>query len=280
MADEGRPNQTLRAAVAALILSGALPLTACGTRSYAGISLAPDAADPVLHGLAVRASTGNRAAMYALADRLERGDGVARNLTRARLLYAEIAVAHGGSWLPPSAKYNRSAPIHAGATEDDLARAARVRLEALARPSELRLRWIVAKGIFDALDDSDEAGNAEAARACDALAGEFAPLIEPRPLPGCGFKGFRRRGSDRVYTAVTYNESEEGSVDHNNDDAMVTSRLSIWPIPNPGDCGVYNAVEFIRGREVVATILVSERQPRDKNCHSRVQARDPDISIK
>lgn len=282
MGDKRYPGRSLRAAATMLTLLWAPPLlVGCATNSYTEASSVVGAGDPELQEFAKGGRPDDRPAMYALAGRLERGDGVPQDLTRAKLLYAKVAVARGGRWLPPTARGSRNAPIHAGAVEDDLARAARARLEALAGSPELRLRWIVVKGIFDPLDDNDDAGNETAAQACRALTGEFAPLIEPKPLPGCGFKGFSRHGSDRVYAAVTYNESKEGvSTSSDSDDAMTVSRLSIWPIPNPGDCGVYNAVELLRGREIVATILVSEHLPRDKRCHSRVRVSPPGTSIR
>lgn len=63
----------------------------------------------------------------------------------------------------------------------------------------------------------------------------------------------------------------------NNGDTAPGARLSLWPKPISGECGVYNAVELIKGRETVATILVSEKQPRDKDCHTSLKVHDPNI---
>lgn len=89
------------------LAAAALVIPACaGPRSFAGIPLAPGAADPELQSLASRAKMGDKEAQLALGIRYEEGRGVPRRPSEAEILYRLAARPSGGEgyiYVPPAA---------------------------------------------------------------------------------------------------------------------------------------------------------------------------------
>jgi hypothetical protein len=99
-------KDSLRRALLALSLLAAVPaLGGCAApTSYAGISLAPGAADAELQDLAQRARAGDKQALLELGIRYEEGRGVPVNLARAERFYALAAAGMPGTthvYVPP-----------------------------------------------------------------------------------------------------------------------------------------------------------------------------------
>jgi hypothetical protein len=128
-------------AAAALAVVGA-SLGGCATPSYAGVSLAPGAADPEVQALARRAQAGDKQAQLELGMRYEEARGLPRDLERAKSLYAAAATSSTQSrlaYVPAAGPGGRpmTVPISSGAAEPGLPEAQR-RLD--------RLRGIPAAG--------------------------------------------------------------------------------------------------------------------------------------
>jgi hypothetical protein len=100
-----RPSRSRHTSFAALMLLCVSPfLTGCAANSYAGISLAPGAADPELQELARRAQAGDQHAQLELGIRYEEGLGVPVEFERADRLYRLAARDSGGTiyvYTPP-----------------------------------------------------------------------------------------------------------------------------------------------------------------------------------
>jgi hypothetical protein len=241
----------------------ALPIAACAAPSrYMGVNLvaAPQSVEQAeVQALARRAQQGDRRAAFDLADRIERGDGVSPNSVQAGLLYAKVATSGSGRWI---ARNPGLAPIVIdNPGRDDLARAAAARLDRLGS-SAPSLTWITVKGVFDQSPGDDDV---VADRACEAIMGEFAPLIEPRPRFGCIAQAYRLRGSNQVYSVIEYVDESSNLI---RDNGFTGAKLELHPAPNSGECNVYNAVRLAKGNTLVAIVLVSEKLPRDEYCHS------------
>jgi TPR repeat protein len=93
----GRARRRLAAVVALASLPG---LAACVADAYAGIPLAPGAADAELRLLAMRARAGDEAARLELGSRFENGDGVPVDPTRACQIYlGPDPIRLGEAWI-------------------------------------------------------------------------------------------------------------------------------------------------------------------------------------
>lgn len=88
-----------RACLAFGLATGALALGGCATGSYAGVPLAPGAAQADVQQLARRARSGDKQAQLELGIRYEEGRGVAADLERAKMLYQAAAGSSGGTHL-------------------------------------------------------------------------------------------------------------------------------------------------------------------------------------
>jgi hypothetical protein len=96
-----------RATTATAALTAALLLAACAASPYAGIPLAPGAADPALQDEVRRAMAGDKHAQLALGIRFEEGNGVPTDYRKAKRLYELAASDSGGTtWVysPPVSK--------------------------------------------------------------------------------------------------------------------------------------------------------------------------------
>jgi hypothetical protein len=128
--DKSRPDQSLRA-TAALVLLCAPPLLAgCAANSYAGIPFAVGAADPELQGLAMRAQAGDKQAQLELGIRFQEGRAVPVDLRRAERLYALAASDSGGTmyiYSPPVGSNGRGQviPVNSGPRQRGLSEARR-----------------------------------------------------------------------------------------------------------------------------------------------------------
>jgi hypothetical protein len=122
-----------------LVLSTPLALSACAAASsYAGIPLAPGAADEDLQQLARRARAGDKQAQLELGVRYEEGRGVPPDLKRARALYQSAASGSGGRQLvvvPGSSSGSRPTvvPISTGPRSPGISEAI-TRLKRLSDP--------------------------------------------------------------------------------------------------------------------------------------------------
>jgi TPR repeat protein len=129
-ARSGRPS-----AAGALLLASAalLGLAGCAAAAFAGISLAPGAADPALQQLARRAQSGDKQAQLELGIAYEEGRGVPVDLARAERLYRMAASDSGGTiyvYTPPVGRHGqgRVVPVSRGVGQPGLAEA-KARLE-------------------------------------------------------------------------------------------------------------------------------------------------------
>src|SRR3546814_3291135 len=87
-----------RARRIAPVLALSLLASACAApKSHYGISLAPGAAPAEVQDLARRAAAGDKHAQLDLGIRYEEGNGVPRDLKRARQLYRLAAPPSGGT---------------------------------------------------------------------------------------------------------------------------------------------------------------------------------------
>jgi hypothetical protein len=136
------PSRGARAAFAAVAaLIAFLPLPACASPSYFGISLGAGG-DPEVQALARQARDGDRKAQFELARRFELGRGFPLDLKRAERLYLMASLDRGGTryvYSPPQAGSGPGGtlPVSQGPLTPGLpeARSAwiRVRSERLAR---------------------------------------------------------------------------------------------------------------------------------------------------
>jgi hypothetical protein len=103
-----------RFASLAATLAAPLLLGGCAGNPYAGIPLAPGAADPVLQDDVRRAMAGDKHAQLAPGIRYEEGDGVPTSYRKAKALYMLAAADSGGTlWVysPPISKNDRGRVI-------------------------------------------------------------------------------------------------------------------------------------------------------------------------
>lgn len=73
-----------------------LAVCGCTSQSYAGIDLRPGAAPSELQALAVQAHAGDKQAQFELGTRFENGEGVSRDMAKAKVLYRRAASDGGG----------------------------------------------------------------------------------------------------------------------------------------------------------------------------------------
>lgn len=120
---------------AVTLLCAPLLLAGCASNGYAGISLAPGAADSELQALARQAEAGDKQAQLDLGIRFEEGRGVPQSIARAEWLYLQAAADSGGTrpvYVPASGRGARasSVPTNMGPAARGLPEA-RERLSAL-----------------------------------------------------------------------------------------------------------------------------------------------------
>jgi TPR repeat protein len=112
----------------------AIGTAGCAASSYAGIPLSPGATAPDLLDLARRARAGDKSAQLGLAVRFEEGQGIARDFSRAIVLYRRAGTDTGGLetiYLPSGRGAAVTAvPVSKGPAEPGLPEA-RARLAAL-----------------------------------------------------------------------------------------------------------------------------------------------------
>ena len=124
--------------VIAPALGLALLAAACAApTNHYGIALAPGAASPELQDLARGAAAGDKYAQLDLGIRYEEGNGVPRNLKRARRLYRLAATPSGGTqyvYTPPVRKGGKGmvTPMNMGPRVEGLEEAKR-RLRAMRK---------------------------------------------------------------------------------------------------------------------------------------------------
>lgn len=117
---EGRRGRKSDLAAVTLVSVALFAAGGCSApTSYMGISLAPGATAPELQGLARSAHAGDKQAQLQLGIAYEEGRGVARDMGRARKLYALAAADGGGTiWVyqPPLKKggSGRVVPVNLG----------------------------------------------------------------------------------------------------------------------------------------------------------------------
>ena len=103
------------APAAALALAAGAALAACaGPSAFAGIPLAPGAAEAGVQRLASRALAGDEGAQLELGIRFAEGRGVPVDLRRALFLYRLAAKASGGTayvYVPPTGQHGRGGLI-------------------------------------------------------------------------------------------------------------------------------------------------------------------------
>jgi len=131
----GRPADPARRATgqrwlgAALFACLATATTGCAaSSSYMGINLTPGDAPASVQALALRARQGDKQAALDLGKRLEAGDGVPQDLTRAMRLYRMAASDSGGTiWVyspsPGNGAPGRVIPVDRGPRVAGLAEA-------------------------------------------------------------------------------------------------------------------------------------------------------------
>jgi hypothetical protein len=240
----------------------ALPIVACAAPSRSiGINLVatPQSVEQgEVQPPAGRAQRGDRRAAFDPADRIKRGDGASPDPVRAELLHAKVANSGSRRWIVRNA--GRAPMVADNPVRGERARAAAARLDRLGS-SAPALRWITVKGVFDQSPGDDDL---LADRACEAIVGEFAPLIEPRPRFGCMAQAYRLRGSNQVYSVIEYIDETSNIIREN---GFTGASLVLHPAPNSDECNVYNAVRLTKGN-TVAIILVSEKLPQDEYCNS------------
>ncbi len=118
----------------------ALLASACAAPSqHYGIALAPGAALPELQNLARRAAAGDKHAQLDLGIRYEEGNGVPRDLKRAKQLYRLAATPSGGTmyvYTPPVRKGGKGmvTPMNMGPRIEGLEEAKR-RLQSMGKHS-------------------------------------------------------------------------------------------------------------------------------------------------
>ncbi len=120
---------------AMLLMPTALLLTACAApTSYAGISFADRKTPSTIRGLAARAQTGDKHALFELGMAFETGEGVPVDIRRARKLYRLAATTTGGTiyvYVPgPKGKPGYVTPVNTGPVRHGLPEA-KARLKAL-----------------------------------------------------------------------------------------------------------------------------------------------------
>lgn len=101
---------------AALILCG---LAGCAADRFAGVDLRPGGAPADVQALARSARGGDKQAQFGLAERLERGVGVPRDIDAARQLYRAAATTSGGTrmiFVPTGSGVISAVPVSTGAT--------------------------------------------------------------------------------------------------------------------------------------------------------------------
>jgi hypothetical protein len=106
----------------------AVTLTGCVSKSYAGVSFAPGAADPEVQAIARRAGAGDKRSQLQLGIRYEEGRGLRRSIERAKRLYLAAARSSGGvrHVYVPGAKpgaQGRLVTVNEGHREEGLAEA-------------------------------------------------------------------------------------------------------------------------------------------------------------
>jgi hypothetical protein len=196
-------------AAAALAVVGA-SLGGCATPSYAGVSLAPGAADPEVQALARRAQAGDKQAQLELGMRYEEARGLPRDLERAKSLYAAAATSSTQSrlaYVPAAGPGGRpmTVPISSGAAEPGLPE---------APPSQARNGGVAARVVSD-LVLMDGAFDQCSAAATDGYDGdrffrEVRSCLWRKSLPSeCGAYA----NSLLKVKAVTYSVSELNEFD-------------------------------------------------------------------
>ena len=88
---QGAPDTQNARLRGSIVAGAALLLAACASQSYMGISLVSGQAASEVQELARRAQNGDKQAQLDLGVRFEDGNGVVRNLARARQLYESAA---------------------------------------------------------------------------------------------------------------------------------------------------------------------------------------------